>query len=119
MIKLDAKTTLNDIHSLLDEEHQILTTGDHERMEGLADKKLKMIEKLSEGDATFDAQDLAKVRARTEYHSRLYESVMEGYQNVAKRLKDIRDAQNSLKTYTESGKLDENLVEPSQLETRS
>ncbi len=95
--------TFDALDDLLDREKAALLDGDLEMIARLYDRKLELIDTLSE----MEREDIGRLQALNNKASRnqdLLDSALDGIRSVAQRLAQVRETRTSLQTYDSSGR---------------
>lgn len=87
---------------LLDEEREILLTGELDRLSDLLAEKEHLIDSLNAADAE-PTDDLRRTSEKTLRNQALLQEALAGIRNVARKLGEMRQARRSFDTYDKLG----------------
>ncbi|MFP4327168.1 MAG: flagellar biosynthesis protein FlgN [Paracoccaceae bacterium] len=93
---------IDPLEALIDEERIALLNGDLDGLNRLLDRKERLIAAVAAADLP-DPGPIRRIKAKLARNQALLESAMAGIRSVHDRLRLLREARESLRTYDRSG----------------
>ena len=93
---------IRDLDSLLDEEREILLTGDLSQLEPLLKRKEALISALNNSEPE-RSEELVRTSEKTVRNQALLQEALAGIREVAKKLSDARQSKRFFETYDRQG----------------
>jgi flagellar biosynthesis/type III secretory pathway chaperone len=88
---------------LLENEAQALRRADYSALEDMSERKMSLIEALSQPDTPPDPETARRLQDLLRRNEALYEATMGGLRSVIDRLKTVARVSSHLDTYTAAG----------------
>lgn len=108
-----------DLIDLLDNEREILLSGELEKLEDISISKQMLREKLEGNINHLTETELSKIKDRCVLNDRLLKASLDGLGAVKARLAAISDVQNQLTTYGGNGKINRDTTNANSVERRA
>lgn len=117
MAFFEAQDTHESLKNILEQEREIILSGNFSALEQLAAEKERLLKALAR--VKTDAETLAELKQFSERNALLYDAVRAGVGSALERLRALREPRNNLRTYDQAGRQHDIAVEQSQTGRRA